>query len=238
MNKKNACILKSLILLSITITPSFHLWSSQRRLPAGKRPLGYSGPITPKPTPASLPAPTLTEQTPATKIEKKNQEIDQEMEEEQEQEEQDAAASAKGVQAVSASPGWLTIAYAIILETLDKALGSGIKTSTEILISKFIKRKAFLSLKNDLLAKANSASELRPELKTLSDEEKLELAKHSFLTNKDQKKFNANEQDTTISSIFSQATYAGILTTIFPMIGTLIGYGFTIGLNRLMPIQK
>jgi hypothetical protein len=279
MNTKNTHIFKTLILLCITIAPSFHLLS----VAPGKRPMNApSNRIRQAPTPAIIQAQAPDEQPIAAQSKKiipanqQQQEDAHEIEEttalEQQAEHisQRAAASAQGKQAMSAaSLGWFTIASAILIETLNTALGGGIAAGTKSAIKQFMARNEFLNLKNDITKQATKmvekgSFENNLLIQTDKDLRKLPISQNEYdeimkktLTDAQnlpkEQKINSQtkmilkqnkidsegmEKATSFSSILTQSLYSGMLNTIIPMVGTLIGYGFTIGLNRLMPTQK
>jgi len=186
MNKKNAYIRTTLLLLCITTTPSFYLRSSAYKAP-GTRGRDYTGPkrlrqkprisIAPaqvaQPAQATVNAPAPIA-APAT-VDQSNQPV------EKPQAEQPTVAS-QAMQAQAArqqsSPGWLATAYIVFLSTLHKAFGGSLELGYKPLAQNFMQRQIFLALKDDAQSKATKmvqsgdfAADIRNAIAELKDME-------------------------------------------------------------------
>ena len=142
----------------------------------------------------------------------------------------------------------------IILVTLNQALGTGIAAATKSLIKQFMTRQTFTLLKKDILEKAKTLVEEGTIDKTLQStyagegisvdvseipyEIKFDLAKNTLFRANKINDPDLMEKQISLPSMLGQATYIGMLNTVIPMIGTLIGLGATMTFQTLMPADN
>lgn len=152
--QKKIYILKTFILCLGIIASFFPLFSSYR--PAGKRPLGYTGPMPIRSIPQGpIINPIQEQQTIDVSREETPKKEPEELESKLEQ-----ASDMKEAQKDLPRPntGFFASMYAtivpIILITLDKAIGTGTAASTKNLIKEFTIRRTFINLKNSIIEEA------------------------------------------------------------------------------------
>jgi hypothetical protein len=251
MSKNKIYILKTLILLCITVGSSFYVIST----PPGKRRPGEASNRTRQVFVAPAPATQSPDQVPvaqsATSSEDKNiakipaaaeKELEKNEEESYESPEEPKAKTAIVSQArhvQAPEQGWLASAYTtvapIILVTFDKAIGGGLAAATKNAIKLFDQRNQFKNLQNEAKQQAEKLVESGEyDAIALPKQEKINLLAKKFFT---QHKIDPDEMEkaTSLSSIFSQLISRTILNTMIPMVSTFIGYGITLSLQALMP---
>ncbi len=262
MEKNNKSVVKTIVLLIAIVAPSFYLFSSYhspkmpannpfRRQKARRQRTPVIKSVAVEPVMQAEDEKVIYEEPVSRSLPVVRASEDNKMPEQLQPEGPTNTSVLQDVQVVPPSPGILMSMYGtiapIILVTMNKALGGGIEASTKTVIERYIGRRQFMSLKDNIMTKMNAmlkpefvgiSNEQKNKLKSLSDEEKLEIGKQNFLSSKELKTFNTLEQQSVTSSIFSQAFYMGMLNTIVPFISTFIGFGATMGLQTLMPASN
>ena len=137
------------------------------------------------------------------------------------------------------TPSIWTMAYLsiapVILASLNKAFDTGIGAATKSTIKQLWERKQLLDQKPELLKQQSLLTKEIESIKQSTEigpQEKSDLLK---FFGAEKKKLSKLEKETSFTHIFSTAIYMGMLNTIIPTIGTLLGFGATLVLQSLMP---